>query len=58
MVARGNYDKGMRIYPEYTPLQDQCDENSGPAPQFFYGFTSYRNAGDGLFSKMHGKHRD
>ena len=56
IIARGNNDKGMRIYPQYTPLQDPCDESSGPAPQYMYGFTSYRNAGDGIFSKMHGEY--
>eukprot|EP00607_Mallomonas_marina_P005433 CAMPEP_0182439766 /NCGR_PEP_ID=MMETSP1167-20130531/86632_1 /TAXON_ID=2988 /ORGANISM="Mallomonas Sp, Strain CCMP3275" /LENGTH=3836 /DNA_ID=CAMNT_0024633535 /DNA_START=462 /DNA_END=11972 /DNA_ORIENTATION=- len=53
-TGRGNADKGFRIYPQYTPLVDECDLESGPAPQYMYETTLYRNRGDGLFSKEYG----
>eukprot|EP01035_Chromulina_nebulosa_P018019 gene18019-23659_t len=52
-TVRGNAMIGLRIYPEYTPLQDPCDSNSDPSPQYLYDLVSYRN-GQGLFSKRHG----
>lgn len=45
---------GFRIYPEYTPYNNPCDTNSGTAPMEFYNLTSFRNGGNGLFSKRHG----
>eukprot|EP00595_Chromulina_sp_UTEXLB2642_P001523 CAMPEP_0196766926 /NCGR_PEP_ID=MMETSP1095-20130614/32902_1 /TAXON_ID=96789 ORGANISM="Chromulina nebulosa, Strain UTEXLB2642" /NCGR_SAMPLE_ID=MMETSP1095 /ASSEMBLY_ACC=CAM_ASM_000446 /LENGTH=2258 /DNA_ID=CAMNT_0042131985 /DNA_START=2674 /DNA_END=9450 /DNA_ORIENTATION=- len=52
-TVRGNAMIGLRIYPEYTPLQDPCDSNSDPSPQYFYDLISFRN-GLGFFSKRHG----
>ena len=54
MLVRANFDKGLRIYPEYTPLQNPCDASSGPAPQYLYRILSYRNTGDGIFVNTHG----
>eukprot|EP01036_Dinobryon_divergens_P027890 gene27890-36744_t len=49
-----NNQMGMRIYPQWTPVEVECDGGSAPAPQYFYGMNSYRNGGNGLFSKRHG----
>ena len=49
-----NIGMGMRIYPQWTPVQVECDQGSSPAPQYLYGMNSYRNGGNGLFSKRHG----
>lgn len=53
-TVHGNANIGLRIYPEYTPLQIPCNVNSPPAPQYFYRLLSYRNGANGLFSKRHG----
>jgi hypothetical protein len=53
-TVRSNGQIGMRIYPQYTPLVDPCDDTSDPAPQYFHNLLSYRNGGNGLFSKRHG----
>ena len=53
-TVHSNAQIGMRIYPEYTPLVNPCDSTSAPAPQYFYKLLSFRNGGNGLFSKRHG----
>ena len=45
---------GLRIYPQWVPVVNPCDGDSGPAPQYLYHLLSYRNGGNGLFSKRHG----
>ena len=45
---------GLRIYPMWVPVENPCDSSSPPAPQYLYGLNSYRNGGNGLFSKRHG----
>eukprot|EP01035_Chromulina_nebulosa_P037684 gene37684-50877_t len=49
-----NSQMGLRIYPRWVPVEDQCDPSSPPSPQYLYGLNSYRNGGNGLFSKKHG----
>ncbi len=44
----------MRIYPQWLPSKDPCDSTSGPNPQIFQHLVSFRNGGNGLFSKHHG----
>ena len=53
-TAHGNGDRGLKLYPEYTPLVNPCDENSGPAPMYFYNFTSFHNSNNGIFGKLNG----
>ena len=53
-TARAHGVLGLRIYPEWTPHEDPCDTSSPPAPQYLYDFLSYRNSGNGMFSKKHG----
>lgn len=49
-----NSDLGLRIYPEWTPFADPCGGSDTPAPVYLYTMLSYRNGGDGMFSKKHG----
>ena len=53
-TARAHGVLGLRIYPEWTPHEDPCDTSSPPAPQYLNDFLSYRNGGNGMFSKNHG----
>ncbi len=53
-IAHSNAGPGMRIYPHYEPLVDPCNDNSPTSPQYLYNFTSFRNGGNGIFSKLVG----
>ena len=45
---------GLRIYPQYTPMQEPCNANSAPLDVYFYNFTAYKNGGNGIFGKVNG----
>ena len=45
---------GIRIYPNWTPLKNPCGTDYKPKPQYLYNLVSWRNGGNGLFSKIHG----
>ncbi|KAA0165290.1 hypothetical protein FNF31_01943 [Cafeteria roenbergensis] len=45
---------GLRLYPTVLPFKDPCDEASGPLPQYYVNFTSFRNGGHGIFGKENG----
>jgi hypothetical protein len=45
---------GLRLYPVVLPFKDPCDEGSGPLPQYYVNFTSFRNGGHGIFGKLNG----
>lgn len=51
---RANGVLGLRIYPIWLPLTDPCNSSSPPAPQYLQKMLSYRNGGNGMFSKRHG----
>ena len=52
MTLHSNGGIGLRIYPEWTPLDPPC--GGSPAPQYLYGLVSFNNGGNALFSKRHG----
>jgi len=45
---------GLRLYPTVLPRKDPCDASSGPLPQYYVNFTSFRNGGHGIFGKKNG----
>lgn len=47
-------DKGLRIYPVYTPFVDPCDGGSGTFPALFQNSTFFRNRDNGVFVKHGG----
>lgn len=47
-----NRDIGLRIYPQWTPLEPSC--GGQPVAQYLRNMVSFRNGGNGLFSKDHG----
>ena len=49
-----NGGMGIRIYPNWTPLLNPCGSDNKPKPQYLYTMLSWRNGGNGLFSKRHG----
>jgi hypothetical protein len=53
-TAHSNGVHGLRLYPAYTPYVDPCDPTSGPSPQYFHNFTSFRNSNHGIFGKLNG----
>lgn len=54
MTVHSNAAIGYRIYPQWMPLVNPCVRSSGPDPQYLHGLVSFRNGGNGLFSKRHG----
>ncbi len=42
------------MYPRWTPLSDPCNVGSSSVPQYMYNFTSFRNAGNGIFHRLVG----
>ena len=54
VTVHSNSDIGLRIYPQYTPLTDECGQSFVPSPQYIYHLLSYHNGGNGIFSKVHG----
>ena len=42
-TVRGVMDVGFRIYPQWTPLVDPCNHQSGNAPQYMYNTVSFHN---------------
>jgi hypothetical protein len=53
-TAHSNGIHGLRIYPMYTPLNNPCDELSGPSAQYFVNFTAFHNRANGIFGKVNG----
>eukprot|EP00638_Chattonella_subsalsa_P015791 CAMPEP_0117829880 /NCGR_PEP_ID=MMETSP0949-20121206/8130_1 /TAXON_ID=44440 /ORGANISM="Chattonella subsalsa, Strain CCMP2191" /LENGTH=3868 /DNA_ID=CAMNT_0005670717 /DNA_START=230 /DNA_END=11837 /DNA_ORIENTATION=- len=53
-TAHTNSGLGIKIYPQYMPLEDPCDSSSGPKPMYFHNTTSWRNGGNGQFGKKLG----
>jgi hypothetical protein len=51
---RSNYNFGIKIYPQYTPLSIPCDETSVPSPAYIRNMVNYRNREYGLFNKRMG----
>ena len=54
MTLHSNEQIGLRIYPVWLPVTDPCNGWSAPYPQYLYDLVSFRNGGNGIFSKEHG----
>ena len=53
-TAHTSQSHGLRVYPHWTPYNSPCDSSSGPAPQYLYNLTSWRNGGNGIFHRQVG----
>jgi hypothetical protein len=53
-TLHSNSDIAMRIYPEYTPLVEQCGNGGAPSAQYIWHLLAYHNGGPGVFGKRHG----
>jgi hypothetical protein len=54
MTLHSNGGIGLRIYPHWVPVSDACNAQSAPESNYLYDLVSFRNGGNGIFSKRHG----